>query len=152
LEENMSQNVADLVGVWILRSAQGQRLDTGGIIHPHGENPRGVLILHEGGRMAAIITRREPSAARTEAEKAKAYSEMLTYSGRYRLEPPDRFVTEVDVSWSALWLGSAQRRTYKLNGDVLDIVTDPGPSPLAGGAPVVAVLSWVRESADGPPV
>jgi hypothetical protein len=147
----MSQNIAELLGVWLLRSAHVRRLDTGEVIYPHGENPRGVLIVHEGGRMAAIITPREPSGAKTEAEKGKAYSELLAYSGRYWLEPPDRFVTEVDVSWAARWLGSAQGRAYKLNGDALDIVTDPGSSPLAGGAQVIGVLSWVRESAAGPP-
>jgi lipocalin-like protein len=148
----MSQNIAELLGVWLLRSAHTQRVDTGEVIFTRGENPRGVLILHEGGRMVAIITPRNPSDAKTEAGKAKAYSELLAYSGRYRLEPPDRFVTDVDVSWLASWLGSAQGRSYKLSGDVLDIVTDPGPSPLADGAPVVGVLSWVRESPDCPPV
>jgi hypothetical protein len=40
----------------MLRSAYLERTDTHERILPYGDNPRGVLILHEGGRMAAIIT------------------------------------------------------------------------------------------------
>ena len=52
----MTDEATGLTGVWILRSAYLERVDTGEKILPYSDNPRGVLILHEGGRMAAIIT------------------------------------------------------------------------------------------------
>ena len=75
----MSENVT---GVWILRSAYLERIDTGERILPYGENPRGVLMLHEGGRMAAIITPSEMS-----GDKPPPRRKLLAYSGRYRIEP-----------------------------------------------------------------
>ena len=81
----------------------------------------------------------------TEAEKAAAYRNTLAYSGRYRLEPPDRFVTEVDLSLWPEWLGSEQGRSYRLDGDRLDIVSDPNRGPRFEGATVRGYLSWVRE-------
>src|SRR6476660_1583403 len=61
----------------------------------YGDAPRGVLILHEGGRMAAIIT---PS-DQTDVPAGRATwptRKLLAYSGRYRIEPPtDEFIVEV---------------------------------------------------------
>ena len=51
----MANRAHEVTGVWILRSAYLKRVDDGEKILPY-DNPRGVLILHEGGRMAAIIT------------------------------------------------------------------------------------------------
>ena len=79
----MSGNASEVIGVWILRSAALERTDTGERILPYGENPRGVLILHEGGRMAAIITPSDQS-----GDKPPPRRKLLAYSGRYRIEPP----------------------------------------------------------------
>ena len=60
----MGDEAASLLGVWVLRSAYLQRVDNGEKFFQYGDAPRGVLILHEGGRMAAIITPSELSCAR----------------------------------------------------------------------------------------
>jgi hypothetical protein len=52
----MADQAREATGVWMLRSAYLERTDTRERILPYGDHPRGVLILHEGGRMAAIIT------------------------------------------------------------------------------------------------
>jgi hypothetical protein len=78
----MGDEATGLMGVWLLRSAYLQRLDTGERISQYGENPRGVLILHEGGRMAAIIT---PSPQSGDAPPPRR--KLVAYSGRYRIEP-----------------------------------------------------------------
>ena len=100
----MSETVT---GVWILRSAYLERTDTGERILPYGENPRGVLMLHEGGRMAAIITPSEMS-----GDKPPPRRKLLAYSGRYRIEPPNRFVTDVDIAWIPSWVGTPRGRTF----------------------------------------
>jgi Lipocalin-like domain len=71
----------------------------------------------------------------------------VAYSGLYRVEPPDRFVTTVDIAWFDPWVGSEQARKFAVNGDTLEIVSTPTRTPLTGDALVVGVLSWVRESA-----
>jgi hypothetical protein len=94
----MTQGVADIAGSWMLKSCYLRRVDAGERLHHFGENPRGALIMHEGGRMAAVITPRGQPALAGEAEMAAAYGRMIVYSGRYCLQG-NRFVTDVDVSW-----------------------------------------------------
>ena len=97
----MADQANELTGVWILRSARLERVDAGEKILTYGDNPRAVLILHEGGRMAAIIT---PSHQPGDGPPPRR--KLLAYSGRYRIEPGNRFVTDVDIAWIPSWVGT----------------------------------------------
>jgi hypothetical protein len=141
----LADDVSRIAGCWILKSCHVERVDTGERMLPYGESPRGTLIMHESGRMAAVITPRDQVMPASDADTAKIYGQLIAYSGRYRLEG-NRFVTDVDVSWLPAWVGTAQGRTFDLRQNVLEIVSDPTTSPLAGGAQIVAVLTWVREA------
>ena len=85
----------------------------------------------------------------TEADRAAAFQKLIAYSGRYRLEPPNRFITSVDVAWYQPWLEKEQARSFALDGDMLDITSDPTTTPLSGDALVVGLLSWRRETIAG---
>jgi hypothetical protein len=137
----MVDQASELTGVWILRSAHLERIDTGEKILSYGDNPRGVLILHEGGRMAAIITPSHQSGGDAPPPRRK----LLAYSGRYRIENGKRFVTDVDIAWLPSWVGTRQGRNFKLQEDKLDIVSDPMPIEFLDGAMGIGILSWVRE-------
>ena len=137
----MVNQASELTGVWILRSAHLERVDTGEKILSYGDNPRGVLILHEGGRMAAIITPSHQSGGDAPPPRRK----VLAYSGRYRIENGKRFVTDVDIAWLPSWVGTRQGRNFKLQEDKLDIVSDPMPIEFLDGAMGIGILSWVRE-------
>ena len=136
----MGDEATGLTGVWILRSARLERIDTGEKIFHYGENPRGVLILHEGGRMAAIITPGDQSGGAPWPMR-----KLLAYSGRYRIEAGARFVTDVDIAWAPTWVGSSQGRNFSIRDGALDIVSDPAPIDFLGGAMAIGVLSWIRE-------
>ena len=127
-----------VVGVWKLRSFHMENFDTKERSQPFGSAPRGTLILHPDGRMAAMIAPRE---------RAIAPQSFVAYSGRYRLEPPDRLVTSVDVSWFEEWIGTDQARTYALEGDRLELFTSPGrmPRPDGDDVTVMGIMSWIRE-------
>jgi hypothetical protein len=135
----------DVFGVWRLRSYFLKNVETDERIDPFGAQPNGVLILLPEGRMAALLTPQEQKQPATEADEADAFRRMIAYSGLFRLEPPDRFITTVDVAWFKPWVGSRQARKYMLGEDTLDIISDPTRTPLTGDALVVGVLSWVRE-------
>ena len=139
----MGDEVTQVTGVWILRSAALERTDTRERILPYGENPRGVLILHEGGRMAAIITPSDQS-----GNKAPPRRNLLAYSGRYRIEPGRRFVTDVDIAWIPGWVGTPRGRTFSLRDGLLHIVSDPAAVEFLDGAIATGILTWERE--DGP--
>jgi hypothetical protein len=140
----MGDEATGIVGVWILRSARLERVDTGETILPYGDHPRGVLILHEGGRMAAIITPSDQS-----GDKPPPRRKLLAYSGRYRIEAGNRFVTDVDIAWIPSWVGTPRGRNFSLRDGALDIVSDPAPVEFLDNAMAIGVLSWVRE--DGAP-
>jgi len=141
----MGDEAKSVLGVWLLRSAYLRRVDDGEKIFQYGVSPSGVLILHEGGRMAAIIT---PSHQSGHAPPPRR--KLLAYSGRYRIEPPNRFVTNVDIAWAPSWVGTPRARTFTLRDNTLDIVADPAPVEFLDGAMAVGVLTWVREQESQP--
>lgn len=136
----MAEQAHELMGVWILRSAYLKRVDDGEKILLYGGSPRGVLILHEGGRMAAIIT---PSHQSGDAPPPRR--KLVAYSGRYRIENGDRFVTDVDIAWLPNWVGTPRGRTFSLRDGALHIVSDPAPVEFLNGAMATGILTWVRE-------
>jgi hypothetical protein len=136
----MADEAAGLTGVWILRSAYLERVDTGEKILPYGDKPRGVLILHEGGRMAAIIT---PSDQTGDAPPRPR--KLLAYSGLYRIENGDRFVTDVDIAWIPSWVGTPRGRNFSLRDGALDIVSDPAPVEFLDNVMATGILTWARE-------
>ena len=142
-------DVPDISGVWLLRDFYLQDAETGERTEAFGPNPKGVLIMHPEGRMTAVVTPAEQPAPASQADQAAAFQKLIAYSGRYRLEPPDRFVTTVDVAWLQPWVGTEQARTFKLTGDTLDIISAPTRVPATGDALIVGVLSWVREAGAG---
>jgi hypothetical protein len=102
-------------------------------------------MIHPEGRAVAVMTPAEQRKPATEADQAQAFQKLVAYSGRYRVEPPDRLVTTVDIAWFEPWVGSQQARKFTVNGDTLQIVSEPTRTPLTGDALVIGVLSWVRE-------
>ena len=96
--------------------------------------------------MAAIIT---PSHQPGDGPPPRR--KLLAYSGRYRIENGERFVTDVDIAWIPGWVGTRQGRNFKLQEDTLDIVSDPIPIEFLEGAMGIGILSWVREDVDALP-
>jgi hypothetical protein len=142
-------DMPDICGVWRLRSYRLKNLATGEVTDVFGPEPNGVLILLPEGRMAGIVTPSEQTPPVTEADRAAAFQKLIAYSGRYRLEPPNRFVTSVDVAWYQPWLDKEQARSFHIHGERLEIISDPTTTPLTGEALVVGVLSWLREDIAG---
>ena len=134
-----------VVGVWLLRACYLEVVKTGERIEPFGANPKGVFMIHPDGRAVALVTRGVQKRPVTEADQAEAFQKLVAYSGRYRVEPPDRLVVAVDTAWFEPWLGSEQARRFVVSGDTLEIVGEPTTTPLTGDAIIVGVLSWVRE-------
>ena len=140
---------SSILGAWKLRSFHMEVVDTKERSEPFGPAPRGSLILHPDGRMAALLAPGEEPISTHEAGQVPAVPKLIAYSGRFRLEPPDRLVTAVDVASFPQWIGTDQVRTYALDGDNLDLFTPPGPMPRPDADPVtvIGILSWTREAA-----
>ncbi len=140
-----------ILGVWTLRSFYAENVETKERSQTFGPEPRGTLMFHPDGRMVVLVTPGDEMASRAEADQAGTARTLIAYSGRYRLEPPDRFVTSVDVAWIHDWVGTDQARTYTLDEDKLEIVSAPGRMFREDGteATFVGVLQWTREVPTG---
>lgn len=136
-------SVNGLVGSWRLDSFELQATD-GTISHPYGENLTGYLFYNDDGFMSAAFM----NAARgmggdgelSKAAEASSYDQFMAYSGPYEVTG-DKIRHDVEVSSLEVWVGSVQERWYKIDGDRLDLLTQP--LSVGSDAPV-ARLSWTR--------
>jgi hypothetical protein len=138
-------DVSEVIGVWRLRAYYLEIVQTGERIEPYGAQPKGVFMIHPDGRVVVVMTPAEQRKPVTETDQAEAFQKLVAYSGLYRVELPDRFVTAVDIAWFEPWVGSEQARRFTVKGDTLEIVSEPTRTPLTGDALVIGVLSWIRE-------
>lgn len=76
-----------------------------------------------------------------ESERAAAFSTFIAYAGTYDVDGDD-VVHHVTVSLFPNWVGTAQRRTAQLIGDVLVLRTAPLE---VLGRVTVSELRWARE-------
>ena len=144
--QNFMADNLSLIGIWRLRSFCLEDSQTGLRYYPYGKEPKGFVTFHESGRMIAVITPSERMAPVSDQEKAAAFGLLIAYSGRWRLEPPDQWITAVDVAWFEPWVGTDQRRTYRFDGkDRLEVISAPVTIPAYGDTPVVGLLSWTRD-------
>ncbi|BCP52762.1 hypothetical protein K32_13790 [Kaistia sp. 32K] len=143
-----------LLGAWLLKSFVYEDVRTGERHEPFGARPSGTILFHADGRFFALMTPGERSVPHSEGEQAAAFQSLIAYSGPYRLEPPNRLVTSVDIAWFEPWVGSEQVRYFTLDGDALDLVSAPLRLPKAGGeeTTVFARVSWRREKSAAPPI
>jgi Lipocalin-like domain len=59
--------------------------------------------------------------AKTVQERADLLNTLVAYTGTYRLEG-EEWITNVDVAWNPEWIGTEQKRFFKLEGDRLQVL------------------------------
>ena len=135
-----------LVGTWRLVSVE-LRDEAGGVAHPLGRDPAGLLTYTADGHMAGQFGRagRAPVAAgdwaaAPEAEVAAAARDYVAYCGTYEVRG-DTVVHRVELSLMPNWIGGEQVRRLALDGEVLTLATPPMP---LGRRPRTFALVWRR--------
>lgn len=140
---------ADIIGRWNIVSWL-QLYDDGRRQAPLGENLEGFIRYCEDGDMVCMIANAgQPQFTSggqwnaSEAERARAYSSMLAYAGKWRIEG-NTVVHVVEQSLFPNWKGGDQRREVRLDGDTLFI-----EAKLEQGTPEArtAQLKWQRATA-----
>ena len=139
----------NLLGVWKLVSLEYELKTTGERIAPWGKHPSGYLIFTAPARMMAIVAAEDRKVAKNDQERAALFQTLSAYTGSYRLEQ-DKWITKVEVCGNPALDGTEQVRSYRLDGDRLDVLTDwtplenlPGAS-IPGNPIVRAILVWER--------
>ncbi len=110
------------VGIWKLVSYEVERQATGQKDPVMGNNPTGYVTFTPEGRVFFVLTGEGRKAAKTDTERAELLSTLIAYTGMYRFEG-DRWITKVDVAWNPEWVGTEQARSFKIDGDRLQVLT-----------------------------
>ena len=134
-----------LIGTWRLISIQFELADIGERFDLYGPHPLGFLILTEGARLMGMVTSADREPPRDEADGAALFESMMAYSGKYRVEGEDKFITSVDLAWHPAWSGTEQTRFFKLDNGMLSITTAEQTHPLFPDRLGRGVLIWRRE-------
>ena len=111
-----------LIGVWKLVSYEVEVQATGQKGPVMGNHPTGYAVFTPEGRVFFVFTGEERKPAKTDQERAALLNTLVAYTGTYRLEG-DKWITKVDVAWNPDWVGTEQVRSYKIDGDQLQVLT-----------------------------
>lgn len=137
---------AQIIGRWDIVSWL-QLYEDGRRQAPLGDNLEGFIRYVEDGDMVCMIANADQPQFTSggqwnagEAERARAYSSMLAYAGKWRIEG-ETVVHAVEQSLFPNWKGGDQRRHVRLDGDTLYI-----EAHLEQGTPEArtAQLKWRR--------
>ena len=131
-----------LLGAWKLVSFENEFQDGTARGAMFGANPTGYIIFTDRGRMMSIVEGEGRRVPNTPDEAAAAMRTMFAYTGVCRFEG-DRWTTTVDVSWNPAWHGTAQVRSFKLDGDRLEVTSAWAMSPNLGKI-TRAIVMWER--------
>jgi len=134
------------VGVWRLVSWVNALEGGGDAVQPWGPHPVGFISYTPGDRMSAVVTapdRKRPEQPAAAEDQAQLYRTLFAYAGSYRVEAEGVVVHNVEVASDPAWVGTDQRRFFRIEGNRL-IITTPPLKILAESAPRVHTLVWER--------
>jgi len=133
-----------IVGTWTLVSVVYEDQATKERTPVLGEHPRGRQIATADGRWLALVTAENRPVPKTDAERARALTTMIAYTGRYRVED-GKVITKVEAAWNEAWVGGEQVRFIRFEGERLFIESPPMPHPNVNNKVVKVVVIWDRE-------
>ncbi len=128
-------------------SIQFEFADTRECTDTYGAEPQGYLIITPDRRMITIITSGGRALPTGDSDEAALFKSMMAYSGNYRLEGKDQFITKVDVAWHPAWVGTEQARFFAMDEDTLSIVTAEITHPRYPGRTGRGIVKWHRADA-----
>ena len=111
-----------IIGIWKLVSYEIEIQATGKKEPVMGKDPTGYVIFTPEGRVWFVLTGEGRKPAKTAEERAELLNTLVAYTGLYRIDE-DKWITKVDVAWNPEWVGTEQRRFFKVDGDRLQVLT-----------------------------
>ena len=111
-----------VIGFWKLVSYVVEIQATGQIEPVMGQHPTGYVNFSPEGRVMFILTGEGRKPAKTTEERAELLNTLVAYTGPYRIEG-DKWITKVDVAWNPEWVGTEQARSFKIDGEQLQVLT-----------------------------
>jgi Lipocalin-like domain len=121
-QSSFGEEDTKIVGSWRLLSYVVEVQATGEKLPAMGEKPTGYVTFLPAGRVFFLLTAEGRKPAKTDRERADLLDTLVAYSGTYSFEG-ETWTTKVDVAWNPEWVGTNQKRSFKLEGDRLDVLT-----------------------------
>jgi Lipocalin-like domain len=87
-----------------------------------GQHPTGYAAFLPDGHIFFILTAEARKPAKTDKERTDLLSTVVAYTGTYTVEGAT-WTAHVEVAWNPEWVGTAQVRSFTLNGDDLQVLT-----------------------------
>ncbi len=131
----------DFIGTWKLIDYSFLHEDCT-VEKPWGDHVVGYLLYSAEGYMSGNLSPagRKHNVEQPDTQKARRKRDYIAYAGPYTVEG-DTVTHHVEVSLFPNWLGTAQLRYHKREGNMLTLRTPPVPA----GDDVVAVqLTWEK--------
>lgn len=111
-----------IVGTWRLLSYVVEVQATGEKLPAMGEKPSGYVTFLPEGRVFFLLTGDGRKPGKTDHERAELLNSLVAYTGTYSTEG-NTWTTSVDVAWNPEWVGTKQVRSFRLEGDRLEVLT-----------------------------
>ncbi len=122
LQPGFADDSSKVSGIWKLVAYEIEIQATGQKDPVMGKNPTGYVIFSREGRVWFVLTGEGRKPAKTVEDRAELLSSLVAYTGIYRIEE-DTWITKVDVAWNPEWVGTEQRRFFKVDGERLQVLT-----------------------------
>ena len=122
VQPSFAGNGERIAGIWKLVAYEIEIQATGQKEPVMGQNPTGYVMFAPGGRVWFVLTGEGRKAAKTIEDRAELLNTLVAYTGIYRVEG-DQWITKVDVAWNPEWVGTEQRRFFKVDGERLQVLT-----------------------------
>jgi hypothetical protein len=117
------------------------RLD-GVSIQPMGSSQHGYLVITPKVVMQFFTADERKPGASPEAKVALLDS-LSAWAGPYRVEG-DKMVIDIDTTWTEVWRGKQQVRTYQVDGKRLTLIVAPQPSATQPGKTLTSRSVWEK--------
>jgi len=122
LQPSFADDHTQIIGIWKLVAYEIEIQATGQKESVMGQNPTGYVIFAPEGRVWFVLTGEGRKPAKTVEDRAELLNTLVVYTGMYRIEQ-DTWLTKVDVAWNPEWVGTEQRRFFKVDGEHLQVLT-----------------------------
>ena len=129
-----------LVGTYKLVS-NDLRLD-GVPIQPMGKSQHGYLVITPKV-VVQFFTADNRKAGATPEAKVALFDSLSAWAGPYRIEG-DKLVIDIDTTWTEVWRGKPQFRTYQVEGKRLTLIVAPQPSSTQPGKTLTSRSVWEK--------
>ena len=121
-QPGLADDRGKVVGLWKLVSYEVEVQATGHKEPVMGQKPTGYAQFLAEGRVFFILTGEGRQPAKTDQERASLLGTLVAYTGTYRIEG-DKWITKVEVAWNPEWVGTEQARSFRVDGNRLQVLT-----------------------------